>query len=161
MLTAAATLTWGLAGCTRAPDPEPTELDARRKGVEDTKLCEQYAQAAERVIKRYHSEPVQFLKDIDQSKSAPEASEALQFAPPWTVRWSCTQTELSLRTRLPNDLILSALGNSAQVILNDLVRGIRQDGLDPKADNLWIFVEVVDADDKAKFDPRQPYVQYR
>ena len=58
-------------------------------------------------------------------------------------------------------MLLSAFGNGAEIILEDLVRGIRQDDLDPKADRLWIVVEMVDAEEKATFDPRQPYSYYR
>jgi hypothetical protein len=52
-------------------------------------------------------------------------------------------------------------GESAQVTLDDLIRGIREDGLDPRADKIWIVVEVVDAKDTATFDPRKPYVRHR
>jgi hypothetical protein len=160
-LIAATTLTFVLGACTRTPEPERSDVAAKRESSEDRRLCEQYAQAAERVIERYHSEPMDFLHDVDGPMSIPGGNLAPRFAPPWTVRWSCTRRELYLRTRLPHDLILWAFGDSAQVTLNDLIRGIREDGLDPRADKVWIVVDVVDAEDRATLDPRKPYVRYR
>jgi hypothetical protein len=63
--------------------------------------------------------------------------------------------------RLPHGVLFSAFGNGAEIILEELVRGIRRDGLDPKADKLSIVVELVATEEIATFDPRQPYVQYR
>ncbi len=159
-LIAATTLTFVLGACTRTPDPERSDVDAKRESSEDRRLCEQYAQAAERVIKR-NSEPIDFLHDVDGPMSVPGGNLAPRFAPPWTVRWSCTQRELYLRTRLPFDDIVAMYGESAQVTLDDLISGIREDGLDPRDDKIWIVVEVVDAKDTATFDPRKPYVRYR
>jgi hypothetical protein len=63
--------------------------------------------------------------------------------------------------RLPHGVLLSAFGDGAEIILEDLVRGILLDDLDPKADKLWIVVELVATEETATFDPRQPYVRYR
>ena len=157
----AATFAIALCACTRTPEPARLGADSERESLEDTRLCERYAQAAERVIKRQNSEPIDFLHDVDGPTSIPGQSQPARRAPPWTVRWSCTQKKLYLRTRLPHGVLLSAFGNGAEIILEDLVRGIRQDDLDPKADRLWIVVEMVDAEEKATFDPRQPYSYYR
>jgi len=154
-LVGVATLTLAVGACTRTPEPEQSELDAKRESAEDRKLCERYAQAAERVIKRI-SKTIDFLHDVDGSATT-RGKEALPFSPPWTVWWSCTHRKLSLRTRLPSDDILAMYGESARVTLNDLIRGILEEGLDPRADKIWIVVEVVDTKDTATFDPRKPY----
>jgi hypothetical protein len=132
--------------------------------LEDTRLCERYARAAERVFKDYHAEPIDFLHDADGPMSMPGGNLVRRFVPPWTVRWSCTQRELYLRTRLPDDSFLSvAYVGSAYFTLVDLVREIRNDGLDPRADKLWIVVEVdvLEGDNVATFDPRKSYSQLR
>jgi hypothetical protein len=158
-LIGAATLTFALGACTRTPEPERSDVETKRESSEDRRLCEQYAQAAERVIKR-NSEPIDFLHDVDGPATS-AGKEALPFSPPWTVWWSCTHRELSLRMRLPFDDIVAMYGESAQVRLDDLIRAIREDGLDPRDDKIWIVVEVVDAKDTATFDPRKPYVRHR
>lgn len=159
-LIAAATLTFVLGACTRTPEPKELDLDAKRESTEDTRVCERYAQAAERVIKRHHSEPIDFLHDVD-GPTTPKGNQAPRFGPPWTVRWSCAERRLALRMRLPHGVLLSAFGDGAEIILEDLVRGILLDDLDPKADKLWIVVELVATEETATFDPRQPYVRYR
>lgn len=160
----AATLAIALCACTRAPEPERLGADSERESLEDTRLCERYARAAERVFKGYHAEPIDFLHDADGPMSMPGGNLVRRFVPPWTVRWSCTQRELYLRTRLPDDSFLSvAYVGSAYFTLVDLVREIRNDGLDPRADKLWIVVEVdvLEGDNVATFDPRKSYSQYR
>ena len=106
-VTAAATFLLVLGACTRAPEPEQLDVDSRRESLEDTRLCERYARAAERVLKRYETERIDFLHDADGPMSMPGGNLVRRFAPPWTVRWSCTQRELYLRTRLPDDSFLS------------------------------------------------------
>ena len=159
-LIAATTLTFVLGACTRTPEPQQADVDAKSENSEDTRLCERYAHSAERVIERYYSEPIDFLHDADGSTTT-RGNQAPQFGPPWTVRWGCTKRVLYLRMRLPHGVLLSAFDNGAEIILEDLVRGIRRDGLDPKADKLSIVVELVATEEIATFDPRQPYVQYR
>jgi hypothetical protein len=159
-LIAATMLTFVLGACTRTPEPQQADVDAKGQHAEDTRLCERYAHAAERVIARKHSEPFDFVHDAD-GPTTTGGNQAPRVGPPWTVRWSCTQRVLSLRMRLHHGVLLSALGNGAEIILEDLVFGIRRDGLDPKADKLSIVVELVATEEIATFDPRQPYVHYR
>jgi hypothetical protein len=141
-----------LAACAQQTDAEP-------KGVSslETKLCEQYADAAERIVNGWYPTELDctgfdgligvVLPGPSVFTNATHARRQCPSPRP-SIEWVCAPRALSLRLGLPT----GDEPDDPSVVLKDILSSLPSLGLDPNADEMKVVVEL-QSGRAASFDP--------